>query len=69
MLQGNQFDVSVDRADGLTSLVAGIDVHYLVVEEGVYTETTCGVKMEAVKFTSTLTDRYGSWTGESRTPK
>jgi len=63
----NQFDVSVDRADGLTGLVAGIDVHYLVFEEGVYQEATRGVKMEAVKFTSTRTDRSGSWVGESRT--
>ena len=64
---GNRFEVSVDRADSLAGVVSGIDVHYLVVEEGVYTEATRGVKMEAVKFTSTLTDRDGSWIGESRT--
>ncbi len=63
----NQFEVRVDRVDGLTGLVAAIDVHYLVVEEGVYQEATRSVKMEAVKFISTRTDRYGSWVGESRT--
>jgi len=41
-------------------------VHCLVVEEGVYTLAEHGVRMEAVKFTSTKTDRSGSWNGEFR---
>jgi len=32
----------------------------------VYNEADHGVKMEAVKFTSTVTDQYNSWIGESR---
>jgi len=42
-------------------------VHYLVVEEGVYTEISHDIKMEAVKFNAGVTDRKGSWTGEMRT--
>ena len=63
---GNSFDVKLDRADGQTGAVTGIDVHYMVVEEGVYTLAEHGVKMEAVKFTSTRTDNNKSWVGESR---
>ena len=63
---GNSFDVLVDRADGSTDAVSGIDVHYLVVEEGVYTESEHGIKMEAVKFTSTATDNASSWIGEAQ---
>ena len=40
-------------------------MHYVVVEAGVYDEP--GYKMEAVKFTSTVTDENNSWVGESRT--
>jgi len=61
---GNSFEVRVDRADGLTDEVAGIDVHYMVVEEGVYIEAIHGIKMEAGKFTSTVTDSNSSWVGE-----
>jgi hypothetical protein len=63
---GSSFDVRVDRTDGQAGSVGGVDVHYLVVEEGVYTQGTDGVTMEAVKFTSTLTDGKGNWIGESR---
>jgi hypothetical protein len=45
--------------------LSGITVHYLVVEEGVYTEAADGVKMEAVKFTSTLTAENNNWVMES----
>ncbi len=64
---GNSFQVRVDRADGQTGDVTGITVHYMVVEEGVYTVANDGVKMEAVKYTSTVTDRKSSWNGQSRT--
>ena len=47
--------------------ISGIDVHYLVVEEGVSTEISHEIKMEAVKFNSGVTDRKGSWTGAMRT--
>jgi hypothetical protein len=41
-------------------------VHFVVVEAGVYTQAEHGVKMEAVRFTSTVTDGMSSWVGESR---
>ena len=41
-------------------------VFYTVVEEGVYTQAEHGVTMEAVKFTSTLTDSDSSWVGQQR---
>ena len=59
----------MQRADGLTDAVAA-DVHFVVVEAGVYTEGVHGVTMEAVKYTSTTTDRAGDgnihWIGETR---
>ncbi len=42
------------------------DVECLAVEEGVYTSGQHGVTMEAIRFTSTQTDRRGSWIGQSR---
>jgi hypothetical protein len=46
--------------------VAAISVHYLVVEEGVYSVALNGVAMEARRFTSTVTDRKSSWVGQVR---
>jgi hypothetical protein len=62
---GNSFDVRVDAAGGAAP--SGIDVHYLVVEEGVYTVAQHGVKMEAVKYLSTVTDDNNSWVGQAQT--
>jgi hypothetical protein len=62
---GSSFDVRVQAADGSGS-VSGITVHYMVVEEGVYTTGAHGVKMEAVKYTSTSTDSDSSWSAQSR---
>jgi hypothetical protein len=62
---GNSFEVRVDGADG--GAPANVTVHYTAVEEGVYTQAADGVKMEAVKFTSTVTDHDSSWAGEART--
>ena len=61
---GTSFDVRVDPACGAP--LSGVTVHYMVVEEGVYNVAAHGVKMEAVKYTSTVTDRKGSWDGELR---
>jgi hypothetical protein len=55
---GNTFQVRAGSAGGT---VTPIDVHYVVVEEGVYQG------MEAVKYNSTVTDKKNSWVGESRT--
>ncbi len=62
---GNRFEVRVDTTNATP--IVGVSVHYLVVEEGTYTVAAHGVKLEAKKFTSTVTDRKGSWSGESRT--
>ena len=59
------FDVKIDRADGQGGAMT-LDVSIIAVDEGVYTVAEHGVKMEAVKFTSTLTSRKGSWNGELR---
>ena len=64
---GSSFDVRVDRADGSTSpIISGIDVHCAVAEEGIYTDVQHGITMEAVTFTSTVTDHDASWLGQSR---
>ena len=62
----DSFDIMVQRVDGFAGQVAGIDVHYMVIEEGVYTDEVDGVKMEAVKYTSTVTDDNNSWVGQNR---
>ena len=64
---GNNFEVRVQRADGSTTPISGVPVHYMVVETGTYTMAQHDVTMEAVKFTSTVTDNDSSWLGESRT--
>jgi PKD repeat protein len=61
---GNSFDVMVQNPSG--SALSGYTVHYFVVEEGVYTAAGDGVKMEAVKVTSTTTAHKGAWVLESR---
>jgi hypothetical protein len=61
---GSSFDVRVDPAGGITP--SNVNVYYMVVEEGVYTESVDGVKMEAVKFLSTVTDENNSWVGQNQ---
>ena len=63
--EGDRFRVRVDRADGSSALIDDISIHYMVVEQGVYSEIDHGVKMEAVKFLSTITDENNSWVGQS----
>jgi len=63
---GNSFDVRVQRVDGSTDALTNVSVHFLAVEEGVYNTADHGVKMEAVKYISTVTDSDGSWAGEDR---
>ncbi len=65
-VSGSGFEVKIDRADGLAGAVT-CDVSIVVVEEGVYTLANEGVKMEAVKFTSTITGSRAAWVGEGRT--
>ncbi|SHK49015.1 PA14 domain-containing protein, partial [Rubritalea squalenifaciens DSM 18772] len=63
---GSSFEVRLDRIDGSVTPVGATAVRFLVVEEGVYNEATHGIKMEAVKFNSSVTDVAGSLAGESR---
>lgn len=63
---GSSFQLSLDRPFNAAETISA-DVHYMVVEEGAYTEAEHGVKMEAVKVTATVTDSAGSWAGQSRT--
>jgi Leucine-rich repeat (LRR) protein len=61
---GNSFEVMTQNPSG--NALSGHDVHYIVIEEGVYTAAEHGVKMEAVKVASTATASSGSWIMESR---
>ena len=62
---GSSFELRVQRPNNGAVSVSGFPVHYFVVEEGVYTSASDGITMEAVRYTSTLTDRRGSWAGQS----
>ena len=67
-VQSDRFDLQLQRLDGSSTPISGITAHVMAVEEGVYTIGQHGVKMEAVKFTSTVTDDASSnWVGVSRT--
>jgi subtilisin-like proprotein convertase family protein len=63
----NSFDLRVQRTDGLSDAVTPVDVHFLVVEEGRYTQAVDGITMEAVKLDGpdapSITDGSGSWLG------
>jgi hypothetical protein len=63
----DSFELKLDRADGLLTAVT-MNVAVVAVNEGVYTIPEQGVKMEAVKFNSTVTaSGTGSWVAEART--
>ena len=64
---GDTFEMRVQRVDGSAAASPAIDVHYMVVEAGVYTAAEDGVKMEADKYLSTVTDENNSWNGQART--
>ncbi|MBI4822005.1 MAG: S8 family serine peptidase [Deltaproteobacteria bacterium] len=61
------FEAAVSRVDSTRGYEPGVPVFCLVVEEGVYTLLADGVKLEAVRFNSTTTDRKKSWVGQTRT--
>ncbi len=61
---GNSFEVLVQNPNG--TVLSGYTVHYVVVEEGVYTVANDGVKMEAVKVNSVQTAENNSWVMETR---
>ena len=61
--RGTGFEIRAVQAVGGAFEISQAEIHWMVVEEGVYNTADHGVKMEAVKFESTLTDRSGSWSG------
>jgi hypothetical protein len=63
----NSFEARIIRVDNGPMAVTGMMTKCLVVEEGVYTPAVHGVKLEAVRYESTVTDSRGSWEGEGRT--
>jgi hypothetical protein len=60
----DSFEVRLFQAVAGSIEISEAWVHFMVVERGVY--NLPGVKMEADKFVSTVTDRKGSWVGQSR---
>jgi hypothetical protein len=61
-LTASSFDVYLQNPSG--GAVATDNVSCLVVEEGVW--TIDGVKIEAQTYTSTVTDRQGTWVGQTQ---
>jgi hypothetical protein len=62
---GSSFQVKLVQAVGGSFQDVTADVHYMVVKAGDYTLAEHGVKMEAVKYNSTITDGSGSWVGQN----
>ncbi|MEO0413477.1 MAG: tandem-95 repeat protein, partial [Verrucomicrobiota bacterium] len=62
----DSFQIKVQRVDGLDDPISGVQVQFIVVEAGIYTEEDHGIKLEAVRIESDLTDYKGSWQGESQ---
>jgi hypothetical protein len=61
---GNSFELRIQVPGGTASTT--YDVHYFVVEEGVYTQANDGITMEAVKANSTITAENNNWAFEPR---
>ncbi len=65
---GNTFQVMLQRTGNYgSSADFALPVHYTVVEAGVYTQSQHGIKMEAIKTLSTVTDSKGSYVGQNVT--
>lgn len=55
----NSFELKLQNPGG--NPVSGHSVHYFVVEEGVYTQSTHGIKMEATNVISSFTAENNDW--------
>lgn len=64
---GSTFELRVQRTDGQTDAVDPVKVHFLVAESGLHDLPEFGLRFEAVRFNSTVTDNASSWVGEFRT--
>ncbi len=60
---GSSFDIRLQNPSNAT--LSNETVHCVVTEEGTW-QSPGGRNIEAVKFTSTVTDRKGSWNGQAR---
>ena len=56
---GDSFEIRVQNPSG--SVLSDYEVHFMVVEQGVYNEAEHGVTMEAVLMNSTTTQNRSSW--------
>ena len=66
-VEGSTLQVRLARLDReAASSSETAPVHCFIVEQGVYTESVHGVKMEAAVFESTTADQADSWLGETR---
>ena len=63
---GDQFQVRLAPAVAAYIEPREAWVHWMVVERGVYTVAEHGVKMEAAKFSSSVTDHIRSWVAQPR---
>ena len=61
---GNSFQIKVQNPSD--AALSDYRVHYVAVEEGVYTEAEHGVNFEAVKVNSSVTNRSGFWESEQQ---
>jgi subtilisin family serine protease len=62
---GNSFEIKLQNPGDL-STVTSSSVHFVVVEEGVYTAAEHGIKLEAVKYQSSVTDGKYNYIAEAR---
>ncbi|NRB42872.1 MAG: hypothetical protein HRU20_31115, partial [Pseudomonadales bacterium] len=65
-IAANSFEMKLQRLDKITTPLTAIEVNYVVVEEGIYTQQDHGITMEAVKVDSTITDNNSSWKAEAQ---
>ncbi|MCM8536044.1 MAG: hypothetical protein NE334_08925 [Lentisphaeraceae bacterium] len=61
----NSFELRTQRADKVTKPAADIEVTYIVVEAGAYSDAEHGITLEAQLFESTKTDYKNNWQGQS----
>ena len=60
----DRFELRVQNPSG--QVAPTTTVHWVAVEAGVFTEAEHGIRMEAVKFDSSVTDDRGSWSGSAQ---
>ncbi|MCA8960348.1 MAG: tandem-95 repeat protein [Planctomycetes bacterium] len=64
----SSFELLLQRTDGSSAPISGVTVNFLAAEEGTYSESSHGIKMEATRRPSTTTDSAGNLVGETFLP-